>query len=166
MNPVGIHRLSRGLNNGGSGERSETQTTKHFGSIGKSGCVATFNNQQESDWSGRPGSVSCSHPKQLVDELNLLPNIRTGRLPSSSSTSRNESVYRRYQHTAQRISSGSVCRHLKIAGRIVFFMVSSGYQAPSAKVATQPTAGSGADRIVGAIRSGVRCGDADYAAMT
>ncbi len=29
MNPVGIHRLSRGLKNGGSGERSETQTTKH-----------------------------------------------------------------------------------------------------------------------------------------
>ena len=26
--------------------------------------------------------------------------------------------------------------------------------------------GSGADRIAGAIRSGVRCGDADYAAMT
>ncbi len=26
--------------------------------------------------------------------------------------------------------------------------------------------GSGADRIVGAIRLGVRCGDADYAAMT
>ena len=33
---------------------------------------------------------------------------------------------------------GSVCRHLKIAGRIVFFMIASGYQPPSAKVATQP----------------------------
>ena len=30
------------------------------------GCVATFNNQQESDWLGRLGSVSCSHPKHLV----------------------------------------------------------------------------------------------------
>ena len=47
---------------------------------------------------------------------------------SSSSTSRNESEYRRVQRTAQRISSGSVCRHLKIAGRIAFFMISSGYQ--------------------------------------
>ena len=45
---------------------------------------------------------------------------------------------RRYPRTAQRISSGSVCRHLKIAGRIVFFMISSGYQPPLAKVATQP----------------------------
>ena len=40
------------------------------------GCVATFKNQKESDWLGRPGSVSCSHPEQLVDELNLLPNSR------------------------------------------------------------------------------------------
>ena len=46
---------------------------------------------------------------------------------SNSSTSRNESEYRRYQRTAQRISSGSVCRHLKIAGRIAFFMICSGY---------------------------------------
>ena len=52
--------------------------------------------------------------------------------------SRNESEYRRYPRTAQRISSGSVCRHLKIAGRIVFFMISSGYPPLSAKVATQP----------------------------
>ena len=28
--------------------------------------------------------------------------------------------------------------HLKIAGRIVFFMIASGYPPPSAKVATQP----------------------------
>ena len=41
------------------------------------GCVATFKKRQESDWSGRPGAVSCSHPEQLVDELNLSPNIRT-----------------------------------------------------------------------------------------
>ena len=45
------------------------------------GCVATFKNQQESAWLGRPGSVLCSHFEQLVDELNLLPNIRTAHPP-------------------------------------------------------------------------------------
>ena len=45
------------------------------------GCVAIFKNQQESDWLGRPGSVSCGHLEQLVDELNLLPNIRTAHPP-------------------------------------------------------------------------------------
>ena len=124
-----------------------------------SGCVATFKNQQKNDWVGRPGSVSCSHLEQLVDELNLLPNIRTAHPPrlslpdhvhglvfqdrsprslSSSSTSRNESEYRRDQRTAQRISSGSVCRHLKITGRIAFFMISSGYPPPPTEVETQP----------------------------
>ena len=53
----------------------------------------------------------------------------------------NESEYRKYQRPAQRISSGSVCRHVKIAGRIAFFMISSGYQPPSPKVATQPLKG-------------------------
>src|SRR5947199_2904648 len=38
------------------------------------------------------------------------------RSSSNSSTSRNESEYRRYQRTAHRMSWGSVCRHLKIAG--------------------------------------------------
>ena len=45
------------------------------------GCVATFKKRQESDWSSRPGSVSCSHLEQLVDELNLSPNIRTAHPP-------------------------------------------------------------------------------------
>ena len=31
------------------------------------------NNQQKNAWLGRPGFVSCSHPEQLVDELDLLP---------------------------------------------------------------------------------------------
>ena len=53
--------------------------------------------------------------------------------------SRNESEYRRYQRTAHRISAGSVCRHLKIAGRIAFFIISLGYQSPPATVATQPS---------------------------
>ena len=57
---------------------------------------------------------------------------------SSSATSRNESEYRRYQRTAHKISAGSVCRHLKIAGRIAFFIISLGYQSPPATVATQP----------------------------
>jgi hypothetical protein len=32
------------------------------------------------------------------------------------------------QRTAQRISSGAVCRHLKIAGRVACFTIVSGYQ--------------------------------------
>ena len=45
------------------------------------GCVATFKKKPESDGSGRPGAVSCSHSEQLVDELNLSPNIRTAHPP-------------------------------------------------------------------------------------
>jgi hypothetical protein len=44
--------------------------------------------------------------------------------------SRSDSEYRRYQRTAQRMSAGSVCRHLKIVGRIAisrfFHVVSRG----------------------------------------
>ena len=50
------------------------------------GCVATFKKQQESDWLGRPGSVSCSHLEQLVDELNLSLNIRTAHPRSDGGT--------------------------------------------------------------------------------
>src|SRR5215831_17993934 len=53
---------------------------------------------------------------------------------SNSSTSRSESEYRRYQRTAQRISSGAVCRHLKIAGRVACFTVFSGYQSSPPKL--------------------------------
>jgi hypothetical protein len=45
---------------------------------------------------------------------------------TSSGTSDRE--YRRYQRTAQRMSAGSVCRHLKIVGRLAisrFFHVVS-----------------------------------------
>ena len=45
------------------------------------GCVATFNKRKESDGSGRAGAVSCNHPEQLVDELNLSPTIRTAHPP-------------------------------------------------------------------------------------
>ena len=45
------------------------------------GCVATFKKRQESDGSGRAGAVSCNHPEQLVDELNLSPTIRTAHSP-------------------------------------------------------------------------------------
>jgi hypothetical protein len=38
------------------------------------------------------------------------------------------------QRTAQRISSGAVCRHLKIAGRVAFFTISSDYQPPPPKL--------------------------------
>ena len=37
------------------------------------GYVATFKKRRESDWSSRPGSVSCRHFEQLVEELNLSP---------------------------------------------------------------------------------------------
>ena len=53
-----------------SGERSRS-----------SGCVATFQKRQESDWSSRLGSVSCRHLEQVVDELNLSPHIRTAHPP-------------------------------------------------------------------------------------
>ena len=111
----------------------------HLSAADKSfkGCLATFKKQQESDCLDRPNSISCSHLEQLVDALNLLPNIRTAHPQSSSSTSRNESEDRRCQRTAQGIGSGSVCRHLKIAGRIVFFLISSGYPPPSRIAATQ-----------------------------
>ena len=45
-----------------------------------------------------------------------------------SSTSRSDSEHRRYQRTAQRISSGAVCRHLNIAGRVAFFTIFAAYQ--------------------------------------
>ena len=48
------------------------------------GCVAIFKKHQESDGSGRSGAVSCNHVEQLVDELNLLPNIRTAHPPRLS----------------------------------------------------------------------------------
>ena len=43
------------------------------------------------------------------------------------------------QRTAHRISAGSVCRHLKIAGRIAFFIISLGYQSPPATVVLPPS---------------------------
>jgi hypothetical protein len=46
----------------------------------------------------------------------------------SSSTSRSDREYRRYQRTALRIRTGSVCRHLKIAGRVA---ISGSLQATS-----------------------------------
>src|SRR5271163_2022719 len=52
------------------------------------------------------------------------------RSASNSSTSRNDSEYRRYQRTAHRISSGAVCRHLKIVGRVACFTIVSAYQPP------------------------------------
>jgi hypothetical protein len=63
----------------------------------------------------------------------LVIRLKTA-LGEQSSTSRSDSEYRRYQRTAQRISSGAVCRHLKIAGRVVCFTVFPAYQAPSPKL--------------------------------
>src|SRR5208282_3702869 len=70
--------------------------------------------------------------------LNPTPDRRVTasrpRSANNSSTSRSDSEYRRYQRTAQRISSGAVCRHLKIAGRVAFFTISSDYQPPLPKL--------------------------------
>ena len=48
------------------------------------GCVATFKKRQERDWSSRPGFVSRRHFEQLVNELNLSPNIRPAHPPCLS----------------------------------------------------------------------------------
>ena len=45
------------------------------------GCVATFQKRHERDWPSRPGSVSSRHLEQVLDELNLSPNIRTAHPP-------------------------------------------------------------------------------------
>ena len=47
-------------------------------SFPQNGCVAAFKGRQEHDWSS-PSFVSCRHFEQLVDALNLSPNIRTCR---------------------------------------------------------------------------------------
>ena len=43
-----------------------------------------FKKRQERDWSSRPGFVSCRHFEQLVDEVNLSPNIRPAHPPRLS----------------------------------------------------------------------------------
>jgi hypothetical protein len=61
------------------------------------------------------------------------------RVPPVAPQHRAAREYRRYQRTAQRMSAGSVCRHLKIFGRVgisrFFHVVSQGPR----KFATQPT---------------------------
>ena len=61
------------------GSRQMTRWLRRQGDM--VGCVATFQKRQESDWSSRPGSVSCRHLEQVVDELNLSPHIRTAHPP-------------------------------------------------------------------------------------
>ena len=61
--------------------RRHAVTPRVYRPRGLDGCVATFKKRPENSWSSRPGSVSCSHFEQLVDELNLLPNIRTVQAP-------------------------------------------------------------------------------------
>ena len=51
-------------------------------------------------------------------------------------------------------------------GDACFMHISAGLEAVQQVAAPDGGHGSGADRIVGAIRPGVRRGDADYAAMT
>ena len=60
------------------------------------------------------GMDSRLHPSSLVCPLATSLRIRAPTPPGPAG--------------AHRINSGSLCRHLKIAGRIAFFMISSGYQ--------------------------------------
>ena len=62
----------------------ETKSTRTNWSSDPAGCVATFKKRQERDWSSRPGFVSCRHFEQLVDEVNLSPNIRPAHPPRLS----------------------------------------------------------------------------------
>src|SRR6516165_6540187 len=59
---------------------------------------------------------SSSGPYRCTQRHTVVWSTSRQRSSSNSSTSRNESEYRRYQRTAHRMSWGSVCRHLKIAG--------------------------------------------------
>jgi len=68
-------------------------------------------------------------------------------MTSSSSTSRSDSEYRKYQRTAHRIQTGSVCRHLKIAGRVPFSGSLQPTSPPAPPVATHPFTRSGCSRI-------------------
>src|ERR1700674_2903877 len=62
---------------------------------------------------------SSSGPYRCTQRHTVVWSACSPRSSSSSSTSRSDSEYRKYQRTAQRIRSGSGCRHLKIAGRVV-----------------------------------------------
>src|ERR1700682_1973331 len=53
------------------------------------------------------------------------------RSASNSSTSRYESENRRYQRTAQTMTSGSKCRHLNSAGRGLIMEYTAAYQTRS-----------------------------------
>ena len=64
----------------GSGARTNSARSRGL----LDGCVATFKKRPENACSSRPGFISCNQLEQLVDELNLLPNIRTGQPPLSS----------------------------------------------------------------------------------
>ena len=67
-----------------SGRRRRYRCTVCGGTLSTNtgtGCVATFQKRQESDGSSWPGSVSCRHLEQVIDELNLSPHIRTTHPP-------------------------------------------------------------------------------------
>ena len=77
------------------------------------------------DYNPSDGDVDEKEREEKLERINVI-HLRP-RSASNSSTSRSKSEYRRYQRTAQKISSGAVCRHLKIAGRFAGFTVFSGY---------------------------------------
>ena len=82
---------------------------------------------------------SSSGPQRCTQRQIVVWSASRPRSFRSSSTSRSDSEYRRYQRTALRMRTGSVCRHLKIAGRVA---ISGSLQATSRRidaVATQPS---------------------------
>jgi len=91
--------------------------------------VPAHDNQRD----GRPHSIQIRHHLDLPVFFapvgnSLLSNVMRSVFCRNSSTSRSESEYRRYSRSAQRISSGALCCHLKIAGRVACLTVSACYE--------------------------------------
>ncbi len=91
-------------------------------------------------WKSRTEREIPTAPTPIIVVVNERKNNGDSNSVAKPSTESDQaqSEYRRYQRTAHRISAGSVCLHLNIAGRIAFFTISLGYQPPPATVATQP----------------------------
>ncbi len=97
--------------------------------------VPAHDNQRD----GRPHSIQIRHHLDLPVFFapvgnSLLSNVMRSVFCRNSSTSRSESEYRRYPRSAQRISSGALCCHLKIAGRVACLTVSACYEPPPPKL--------------------------------
>ncbi len=79
--------------------------------------------------------ASLSHPKIAPQTL-----FQFGRI-ALHPASRSDKKYRKYQRTAHRMRAGSVCRHLKIAGRVAIADCIQPTSLCISPVATQPAVG-------------------------